>query len=113
MKSSTNCSATDATTTQSSTSVTPPTHTDNLLANITLSHQLLPVYNHNYEKLHVSLFQTTTHTDICILFMHGYGSNRLECCNVLKVLKEPYSLCSFDFSGSGKSEGDRVTYGAK
>lgn len=45
--------------------------------------------------------------------MHGYGSNRLECCNILKVLKEPYSLCSFDFSGSGKSEGDRVTYGAK
>ena len=45
--------------------------------------------------------------------MHGYGSNRLECTNVLKSIPESMALCSFDFSGSGKSEGERVTYGVK
>ena len=45
--------------------------------------------------------------------MHGYGSNRLECTNILPFLGEELSLCSFDFSGSGKSQGDTVTYGSK
>lgn len=45
--------------------------------------------------------------------MHGYGSNRLECTNILKILPENYALCAFDFSGSGKSEGDLITYGMK
>lgn len=51
--------------------------------------------------------------EICIVFLHGYGSNRLECSSLIKGLDENYALCSFDFSGSGKSEGDRITYGAK
>ena len=24
--------------------------------------------------------------DVCIIFLHGYGSNRLECCNILKSM---------------------------
>lgn len=44
--------------------------------------------------------------------MHGYGSNRTECMNIFKALDEQV-LCSFDFSGSGKSEGTYVTYGIK
>ncbi len=43
--------------------------------------------------------------------MHGYGSNRLECANLLRTLQPQYALCSFDFSSSGKSEGSVITYG--
>ena len=45
--------------------------------------------------------------------MLGYGSNRLECTNILRALPDHYAVCAFDFSGSGKSEGDLVTYGMK
>ena len=69
--------------------------------------------NSAYEKLYGSLLRLTTKAEICIVFLHGYGSNRLECSNLLKGLTEEYALCAFDFSGSGKSEGDRITYGAK
>jgi hypothetical protein len=45
--------------------------------------------------------------------MHGYGSNRLECATLLRNIPALCALCAFDFSGSGKSEGDLVTYGMK
>lgn len=48
-----------------------------------------------------------------MVFMHGLGSTRLEGLNLLKEMPKGYSLCVFDFSGSGKSEGKCVTYGMK
>jgi pimeloyl-ACP methyl ester carboxylesterase len=73
------------------------------------------VPNGNYEHLHASLFTHAEHPQppLCILFMHGYGSNRLESACILPVLPEQCALCAFDFSGSGKSEGDLITYGMK
>jgi cephalosporin-C deacetylase-like acetyl esterase len=50
----------------------------------------------------------------CVVFLHGYGSNRLECSNLLPFIQsQQLALCSLDFSGSGKSQGDTVTYGIK
>jgi predicted acyl esterase len=73
------------------------------------------VPNRSYETLHASLFTSAAHPQpaLTILFMHGYGSNRLECASLLRALPEEWAVCAFDFSGSGKSEGDLVTYGAK
>lgn len=48
----------------------------------------------------------------CILYAHGLGSNKLEALSIAKhFLKHHCDLCSFDFSGSGRSEGDLTTYG--
>jgi hypothetical protein len=78
-----------------------------------VEHEVHRIANQNYEKLYLSLFKKTPTPEICILFMHGYGSNRLECTNILRTLPDNCALCSFDFSGSGKSEGDLITYGMK
>jgi pimeloyl-ACP methyl ester carboxylesterase len=78
-----------------------------------ISHEVHQVTNPNFEKLYASLFTKEPNPQVCIVFMHGYGSNRLECINVLKAMPANYALCAFDFSGSGKSEGDRITYGMK
>jgi pimeloyl-ACP methyl ester carboxylesterase len=88
-------------------------NSENAISCHDLRHQLLPVYNKQYEKLHTSLFTKSEKPTVCILFLHGYGSNRLECSNLLPFLKENVAVCCFDFSGSGKSQGDRVTYGVK
>jgi pimeloyl-ACP methyl ester carboxylesterase len=61
------------------------------------------ITNSSKENLKASLFTRGEPTDICIVFMHGLGSMRLEGLNLLKELPEGYSLLVFDFSGSGKS----------
>jgi hypothetical protein len=44
--------------------------------------------------------------------MHGNGGNRLDGLSLIKyVCTRAMSLCVFDFSGSGKSEGEFVTLG--
>ncbi len=51
---------------------------------------------------------------ICIIYAHGLGSNKLEVLPILKHLRSyPYDVCSFDFSGSGKSEGNYTSYGLR
>lgn len=48
----------------------------------------------------------------CILYAHGLGSNKLEALSMAKYfLKQGLDVCSFDFSGSGRSEGETTTYG--
>jgi pimeloyl-ACP methyl ester carboxylesterase len=48
----------------------------------------------------------------CILYAHGLGSNKLEALSLAKFfLKHGYDICAFDFSGSGRSEGDYTSYG--
>jgi pimeloyl-ACP methyl ester carboxylesterase len=92
---------------------TSPDNPEHTLSLTAIDHEILRVPNQKYEKLYASLFKKNPHPEICILFMHGYGSNRLECANILRILPEQYALCAFDFSGSGKSEGDLITYGMK
>ena len=42
----------------------------------------------------------------CILYAHGLGSNKLEALWIAKYfLRQRCDVCSFDFSGSGRSEG--------
>lgn len=53
-----------------------------------------------------------------IVFAHGYGKNREQTDLPLKELipefhEQGYQFLTFDFRGSGISEGDRVTVGAK
>ncbi len=88
-------------------------HLENTIAAHELIHELPQVFNSNFERLYVSLFKKKVDCQVCIVFLHGYGSNRLECSNILPLLSPEMALCSFDFSGSGKSQGDSVTYGVK
>eukprot|EP01035_Chromulina_nebulosa_P065584 gene65584-89715_t len=49
----------------------------------------------------------------CVIYMHGNSSSRMEALPALSlVLSLGASLLSFDFSGSGKSEGEYVSLGA-
>ena len=72
------------------------------------------VYNRYKEKLKVTLFYHHNQSrKYCIVFMHGFGSNRLEALNILTELPIDIDLCCFDFSGEGKSQGKIVAYGKK
>jgi pimeloyl-ACP methyl ester carboxylesterase len=49
----------------------------------------------------------------CVIYMHGNSSSRMEALSALSlVLSLGASLLSFDFSGSGKSEGEYVSLGS-
>lgn len=64
--------------------------------------------NHHIDVLHLK----QNRSDSCILYAHGLGSNKLEALPIAKYfLKQGCDVCSFDFSGSGKSEGEITTYG--
>jgi hypothetical protein len=65
--------------------------------------------------LMVNLFNSNfTDNKHCIIYLHGNSGNRTEGSSCLKATaSKGISLCTFDFSGSGKSEGDYVTLGNK
>jgi fermentation-respiration switch protein FrsA (DUF1100 family) len=49
----------------------------------------------------------------CVIYMHGNSSSRLESLTALSVvLSLGATMLSFDFAGSGKSDGEYVTLGA-
>jgi hypothetical protein len=49
----------------------------------------------------------------CVIYMHGNSSARLEALSQLSlVLSLGATMVSFDFAGSGRSEGDYVSLGA-
>jgi pimeloyl-ACP methyl ester carboxylesterase len=59
-----------------------------------------------------AMLLTTKHANTCIVYAHGLGSNKLEALSIAKsFLKQGYDVCSFDFSSSGRSEGDYTSYG--
>lgn len=73
------------------------------------SHFRIP--NSRGHLLETLLFRTHP-TDTCILYAHGLGSNKLEALSIAKCyLRQGYDVCSFDFGGSGRSEGEMTTYG--
>lgn len=48
----------------------------------------------------------------CIVYAHGLGSNKLEALSLAKYFpKHGFDICAFDFSGSGRSEGNFTSYG--
>lgn len=48
----------------------------------------------------------------CVLYLHGMSSSRKESVYLRrKVLASGFSLFALDFSGAGKSQGDRVSFG--
>ena len=50
----------------------------------------------------------------CVIYMHGNASNKSEGLSYIgKLLPKGITLCSFDFSGCGNSEGAWVTLGHK
>lgn len=54
----------------------------------------------------------TTSARACIIYAHGLGSNKLEALSLAKFFpKHGFDICSFDFSGSGRSEGHFTSYG--
>lgn len=57
-------------------------------------------------------FKSTQKASPCIVFLHGNSSSRVEALPLLDfILPQNFSLFCFDFSGSGKSEGEYVTLG--
>jgi triacylglycerol esterase/lipase EstA (alpha/beta hydrolase family) len=55
-----------------------------------------------------------SYTDTCIVYAHGLGSNKLEVLPVAQYFLElGFNVCAFDFSGSGRSEGEHTTYGVR
>lgn len=48
----------------------------------------------------------------CIIYLHGLSSSRQECAYLReKILSAGFSILAIDLSGSGMSEGDRVSFG--
>lgn len=48
----------------------------------------------------------------CVVYLHGMSSSRKECVYLRRrVLRAGFSLFALDFSGAGKSGGDRVSFG--
>ena len=53
-------------------------------------------------------------SDTCIVYAHGLGSNKIEVLSLARYIEyHDYHFCSFDFSGSGRSDGDYTTYGLR
>lgn len=49
------------------------------------------------------------HPTSCIIFLHSLGTNQFECINLIPFLcTNDLALFSFDFSGSGMSDGDTI-----
>lgn len=49
----------------------------------------------------------------CVIYLHSHGANRIEGVTLLNYIFPNYSLCVFDFSGCGLSEGEYISLGIK
>ena len=49
----------------------------------------------------------------CIVYSHSHSGSRLEGSSILNIVQQDFSLCLFDYSGYGYSEGTYSTLGAK
>ena len=50
----------------------------------------------------------------CIIYLHSINGSRLEAHkNLNEVLQQGFLYATFDFTGSGKSDGNIVTYGSR
>ena len=71
----------------------------------------------NFDRLilEASVFlQTSFPSDFCILYLHGNSGCRLDSLPILEYFGEfGINVATFDFSGTGISEGNYVTLGFK
>jgi pimeloyl-ACP methyl ester carboxylesterase len=73
------------------------------------------------EKLASSFFglqngeqATAPRSDCCLVYLHSHGGNRLEGLSLLRhAASLDMNLCTFDFAGSGLSEGKYTTLGLR
>ena len=82
-----------------------------------LKYKFAKVLNKRHELLETILVKNCANINpskTCIVYAHGLGSNKLEVIPILKHFKNlSYDICSFDFSGSGKSQGKYTSYGLR
>lgn len=72
--------------------------------------------NKNNQRLAASLFKRDKdqNTDRpCVIYLHSHGANRTEGVRLINYTFPEFSLCVFDFSGCGLSEGEYVSLGLK
>ena len=73
----------------------------------------------NRNKLFGTLFSEHTFSECnecipCIIYLHSHSGCQTEAEDIIRLaLNEGFSLCCFDFSGYGRSEGDFSTLGLK
>lgn len=87
---------------------------------IVIKYEPFEVYNNAGNKLNCHFVEPKNAADRtgadmpCVIYMHGNASNKCEGLEQAEVLAASgINLCTFDFSGCGKSEGDWVTLGYK
>lgn len=71
------------------------------------------IFEFTSETLQCSLFQNFNGNKPCIVYSHSHSGNRSEASAILNPVLEEFSVCSFDFSGFGHSEGKHSTLGLK
>lgn len=60
------------------------------------------------------MYKSHNSTNVCIVYLHTANGSRMEVAKYVNlILKNGFSFISFDFSGSGISDGNIVTYGFK
>ena len=86
----------------------------------TYKYESFEINNPKGEKLSCTMFEPSTDADRsgdempCVIYMHGNASNKTEGLQYAPLLaSHGLNLCTFDFSGCGKSQGNWVTLGHK
>ena len=71
------------------------------------------IQNKRNFRLECSLWEAkATPSSFCVVYLHGNSSSRFESVQLFKYFsKFDISLCSFDFSGCGLSEGEYISLG--
>ncbi|CAD8067241.1 unnamed protein product [Paramecium primaurelia] len=70
------------------------------------------IINPRQEVIKVSQYVGQIKSDVCIIYLHTANGSRMEVSKyVSMIIKNGFGLISFDFTGSGMSDGDIVTYG--
>ncbi|CAD8173186.1 unnamed protein product [Paramecium octaurelia] len=70
------------------------------------------IINPRQEVIKVSQYVGQQKSDVCIIYLHTANGSRMEVSKyVSMIIKNGFGLISFDFTGSGMSDGEIVTYG--
>ncbi|CAD8049687.1 unnamed protein product [Paramecium primaurelia] len=82
------------------------------IQDLTYTRNDFDLINHCQQRIKVSLFQGNVQSDICIIYLHSANGCRLEALRYVNdILNQNYMFLTFDFTGSGISDGNQVTYG--
>lgn len=60
-----------------------------------------------------TLFEHKSEPKPCIVYSHSHSGNKLEGSALLEIVKHNFSLCLFDYTGYGCSQGQYSTLGLK